>query len=34
MKQWSEAYDKCRMLSAEGRKLHKEILDIVNLRIG
>jgi formiminotetrahydrofolate cyclodeaminase len=30
----SEAYDKCRMLSAEGRKLHKEILDIVNLRIG
>jgi len=30
----SEAYDKCRRLSAEGRKLHSEILDIVNLRIG
>ena len=30
----SEAYDKCRMLSSEGRKLHKVILDIVNLRIG
>lgn len=30
----SEAYDKCRRLSVEGRKLHSEILDIVNLRIG
>ncbi|MEA4847075.1 MAG: cyclodeaminase/cyclohydrolase family protein [Clostridiaceae bacterium] len=30
----SEAYDKCRRFSAEGRKLHDEILDIVNLRIG
>jgi len=30
----SEAYDKCRRLSVEGRKLHDEILDIVNLRIG
>ena len=30
----SEAHDKCRRLSVEGRKLHKEILDIVNLRIG
>lgn len=30
----TEAYDKCMKLSAEGRKLHDEILDIVNLRIG
>lgn len=30
----SETYDKCRNLSVEGRKLHNEILDIVNLRIG
>ena len=30
----SEAHDKCRRFSVEGRKLHSEILDIVNLRIG
>lgn len=29
-----EAYDRCRKFSAEGRKLHSEILDIVNSRIG
>jgi formiminotetrahydrofolate cyclodeaminase len=30
----TEAYDRCRFLSAEGRKLHNAILDIVNSRIG
>lgn len=30
----TKAYERCRMLSAEGRKLHDEILDIVNSRIG
>lgn len=30
----TEAYEKCRKLSVEGRKLHNEILDIVNSRIG
>ncbi|MHB1395056.1 MAG: cyclodeaminase/cyclohydrolase family protein [Clostridia bacterium] len=29
-----EAYERCRRFSAEGRKLHDEILDIVNSRIG
>lgn len=29
-----EAYARCRELSSEGRKLHNEILDIVNSRIG
>jgi formiminotetrahydrofolate cyclodeaminase len=28
------AYERCRMLSAEGRKLHDETVDIVNSRIG
>lgn len=30
----TEAFEKCRKLSAEGRKLQSEILDIVNSRIG
>jgi formiminotetrahydrofolate cyclodeaminase len=30
----TEAYEKCRLLSTEGRKLHNTILDIVNSRIG
>lgn len=30
----SEAHDKCMKLSVEGRKLHNEILDLVNLRMG
>lgn len=30
----TEAYERCRMLSTEGRKLHNETLDIVNSRIG
>ncbi len=30
----TEAYEKCRKMSAEGRRLHNEILDIVNSRIG
>lgn len=30
----TEAYERCRKLSIEGRKLHNEILDIVNSRIG
>lgn len=29
-----ETYDRCRILSFEGRKLHDEIRDIVNSRIG
>lgn len=30
----TEAYERCRRFAAEGRKLHNEILDIVNSRIG
>jgi len=30
----AEAYERCRKFSIEGRKLHNEILDIVNSRIG
>lgn len=30
----AEAYERCRRFSAEGVKLHDEILDIVNSRIG
>ena len=30
----ADAYGRCRELSIEGRKLHNEILDIVNSRIG
>lgn len=30
----TEAYERCRKLSVEGRKLHNEVLDIVNSRIG
>lgn len=30
----TEAYERCRKLSIEGRKLHDEVLDIVNSRIG
>jgi formiminotetrahydrofolate cyclodeaminase len=30
----TEAYERCRKFSVEGRKLHDEILDIVNSRIG
>lgn len=30
----TKAYERCRMLSAEGRKLHDETVDIVNSRIG
>ncbi|HYE83265.1 MAG TPA: cyclodeaminase/cyclohydrolase family protein [Clostridia bacterium] len=30
----TKAYEKCRMMSIEGRKLQYEILDIVNSRIG
>jgi formiminotetrahydrofolate cyclodeaminase len=30
----TEAYEKCRKISAEGRNLQKETLDVVNSRIG
>ncbi|MDD4504484.1 MAG: cyclodeaminase/cyclohydrolase family protein, partial [Clostridiaceae bacterium] len=30
----AESYERCSKLSAEGRKLHNEVLDIVNSRIG
>lgn len=30
----TEAYERCKLLSAEGRKLHNETIDIVNSRIG
>lgn len=30
----TEAYERCRFLSVEGRKLHDETIDIVNSRIG
>lgn len=30
----TESYERCRKLSIEGRKLHDEVLDIVNSRIG
>lgn len=30
----TEAYEKCRMYTVEGRKLHGKLLDIVNSRIG
>ena len=30
----TEAYERCRRFTAEGRKLHDELLDIVNSRIG
>lgn len=30
----AEVYEKCKKLSAEGRKLHDEVLDMVNIRMG